>query len=74
MAAVGPATIKKELATLRMLLNHALVGQAPPDTRELFRALPFPKRAEAEGFLTWAEIEARLTPRTRPPPCGSGCS
>lgn len=65
---VRPATIKKEVATLRMLLYRAekLVGCKPDkDVREMFRALDFPKGKEQPQFMTWGEIEARIA-RTNP--------
>lgn len=65
---VRPPTIKKEIATLRMLLYRAekLVGCKPDkDVREMFRALDFPKGKEQPQFMTWAEIETRIA-RTKP--------
>lgn len=66
--AVGPQTIKKEVATLRMLLYRAdrLIGVRPTgDLREMFRGLAFPKGQEKASFLTWGEIEAQVK-RTKP--------
>ena len=57
---VGATTIRKEVATLRMVLNRAerLIGCAAP--AGLFKNLDYPKRAEKSPFQTWAEIERRI--------------
>ena len=65
---VGPQTIKKEVATLRMWLyrSEKLIGVKPDkDVREMFRSLDFPKGTESPQFRTWAEIEAQIA-RTKP--------
>ena len=56
------ATVRNEMTTLRLVLNRCrvLTGVAPPDTRELFAGVVYPKRAaDPDHFLAWAEIEAR---------------
>lgn len=46
-----PQTVRKEVATLRMLLYRAerLVGEKPADVREAFRAPDFAKGSEQPG-------------------------
>jgi integrase len=70
-ADVKVQTIKKEVATLKMLLGRAgvLVGEQPTDVRELFRPLAFPKLTEKPPYATWAEIEAEIA-RTKPDAAG----
>jgi len=65
---VGPTTVKKEIATLRMLLYRAskLGIQAPvEDIKKMFAGLEYAKGKEKDSFMTWAEIEARVK-RTTP--------
>jgi integrase len=58
--AVNATTIRKEVATLRMVLNRAerLIGRAAP--AGLFKNLDYPKRAEKPPFQTWAEVERKV--------------
>jgi hypothetical protein len=54
----GPATLKKEMATLRMLLYRTprLFGRpAGVDVREVFRGLEYPRAAFLPPFVTLAE-------------------
>lgn len=57
---VTATTIKKELDTLRMVWNKAvLFGRVA--TRPSFAAVRFPKRREKLPFQTWAEIERTVS-------------
>ena len=59
---VTAATVRKELDTLRAVLNrmHTLTGERPPDAKELFAGVEYPKAVgDPDHFLTWAEIEPR---------------
>jgi integrase len=56
---IGPETIKKELATLRLIWNWAvdrgyLSGPAPT------KGVKLPKRADKPPFMTRSEIEQKL--------------
>ena len=68
---VQPVTIKKEVDSLKMLLNRAerLVGEEPPQLAKLFRGVEYPKGAEPLPFLTWTEVEAAIA-RTKPDEAG----
>jgi integrase len=57
---ISAATVKKEVATLRMILNRSelLVGAKAPEG--LFKKLVYPKAKEKPPFLTWGEIAAKL--------------
>lgn len=60
--AVGPQTVRKEVATLRMLLYRAekLVGEKPVgDIKKMFADLDY-RKEEKGSFLTWGEIEAQI--------------
>ena len=59
---VAATTIKKELDTLRAVLNrmHTLTGEQPPDVRALFAGVEYPKATgDPDHFLTWGEIAPR---------------
>ncbi len=57
-------TVRKELTTLRLVLNRCrvLTGERPPDVKELFAGVVYPKRAsDPDHFLSWVEIEPRAS-------------
>jgi integrase len=57
---VGRETIKKELATLRMVWNRSPAAPVSYPKLDRSQSLVFPKGKEKPPFRTWDEIEAKV--------------